>query len=411
MNLEMFIARRYLRAKRKTGFISIITYVSIAGVAIGVAALIIVLSVMNGFETEVRTRLINSEAHLRLRKFHSEPIFNYRDVLDSLKRIPEIVGATPSIMREGIIRSKESNEPVMIKAIDTSTIRYVFPIDDYRKMGEFSVAGQELDGKYYPGIVLGRYLAENLYALNPGKIVTLVIFPQDANIMTFPKVRQFMVRGVIETGYYEYDKVLALISLEEGQKLFDMPGGASWIEIRIQDYNQASSVGKKIENLLGYPFMALTWFDMNKNLFSWIKIEKWGTFVALSLIIMVAAFNIVSSLVMIVMEKTREIGILKSMGASSRRIMKIFLLKGMLVGMIGSVIGVILGFSVCLLQVKFGIISLPNDVYIIDKLPVEMHALDFLAVVIAAMLLSLSASVYPAYRASRLEPVEAIRYE
>jgi lipoprotein-releasing system permease protein len=411
MNFELFIAKRYLRAKRKTGFISIITYVSIIGVAIGVAALIIVLSVMNGFETEVRTRLINSEAHIRLRKFHTEPIYEYKSVLDSLKKIPEIVGATPAIVKEGVIRSKDANEPVIIKAIDTSSIKSVFPIDQYKLHGEFNLEGAEYRGRYFPGIILGRYLAENLYALNPGKIVTLVVIPKDANLMTPPRVKQFIVKGIVETGYYEYDKILTLISLEEGQKFFDLKNSVTWVEIKTSDYTNAREVGRKIESMLGYPFMTLTWFDLNKNLFSWIEIEKWGTFVVLSLIIMVAAFNIISSLIMIVMEKTREIGILKSMGTSSRRIMRIFLFKGLLVGSIGSLVGLIIGFLVCFLQIKFGFISLPPDVYIINKLPVEMHLVDFVAVISAAMILCLLASVYPAYRASRLEPVEAIRYE
>lgn len=411
MQFEYFIAKRYFKAKRKTGFISIITYVSIVGVALGVAALIIVLSVMNGFETEVRTRLINSEAHIRLRKFHTEPIKNYTAVLETLNTIPQIVGATPAIVKEGVIRSKESNQPALIKAIDINTIGKVFPVEQYNTSGEFTLEGAELNGRYYPGIILGRYLAENLYALNPGKIVTLVIIPEDADLLTPPKVKQFIVRGIVETGYYEYDKLLAFISLEEGQKFFDLPESATWIEIKTTDYNKARAVGKIIEEKLGYPYMSLTWFDMNKNLFSWITIEKWGTFVVLSLIIMVAAFNIISSLIMIVMEKTREIGILKSMGASSKKIMRIFLLKGMLVGVIGSVIGVIIGFTVCFIQIKFGIISLPQDVYIINKLPVEMHLLDFVAIIAAALILCLLASVYPAYKASRLEPVEAIRYE
>ncbi|GAB4188975.1 MAG: lipoprotein-releasing ABC transporter permease subunit [Calditrichia bacterium] len=411
MNFEFFIAKRYFKAKRKTGFISIITYVSIVGVAIGVAALIIVLSVMNGFESEVRTRLINSEAHLRLRKFHTEPITEYKDILDSLKKIDQIVGATPTIVKEGVIRSKDGNQPVIVKAVDTTTLKNVFPVDQYELSGKFSFEGVELNGRTYPGIILGRYLAENLYALNPGKIVTLVIIPEDASLMTPPRIKQFIVNGIVETGYYEYDKLLAMISLEEGQKFFQQKHSVSWIEIKIKDYLEASQIGKKIEDMLGYPFMTLTWFDMNRNLFSWITIEKWGTFVVLSLIIMVAAFNIISSLIMIVMEKTKEIGILKSMGTASGSIMRIFLFEGLLVGVIGAGIGTILGFLICFLQIKFGIISLPADVYIINKLPVEMHIADFIAIISAALILCLLASVYPAYKASKLNPVEAIRYE
>ncbi len=411
MKFELFIARRYFKAKRKTGFISIITYVSIVGVAIGVMALIITLSVMNGFEDEVRGRLINSNAHLRIRKYHTEPIYKYKALLDSLEKIPEVTGATPTIMKEGVIRSKDANLSCIIKAVDSATIRSVYSIDEKMISGEFDLSPVEVNGRMMPGIVLGRYLAENLYVFNPGKIVTLFSISENASIMSPPAVKQFYVKGIIELGFYDFDKILAFIPLATGKKFFETDGGVSWIEANVEDYHKAKDVGEKIENMLGYPYTYFTWYDLNKNLFNWMTIEKWGSFVVLSLIIMVAAFNIVSSLIMIVMEKTRDIGILKSMGAESGNIMRIFMFESLIVGLQGVISGTILGILVCVVQQQFGIISLPSDIYIISKLPMLMQWTDIVAIDTAAVLLCLIAGVYPAYKASRLNPVEAIRYE
>ncbi len=413
MKFEFFVAKRYFKSKRKTGFISIITYVSIVGVLIGVAALDIVLSSFNGFENEVRTRLINADAHIQVRKFYVKGIENYQAIADTIRRIPHVVGASPVIVREGVIRSKDNNQPCAIRALDPATIGEVSDLPNSIVAGEFNLGMVTTeDGRTLPGIVLGRYLAENLFIFTPGHIVTLFILPQDASVLSAPRVKQFVVTGISEIGFYEYDKVMAYISLEAGQKLFHMPHTVSWIEVKLDDYSLAGKIAPVIEKKLGgYPFVARTWFELNRSLYSWMTIEKWGAFLVLSLIIMVAAFNIVSSLIMIVMEKTREIGILKSMGATSQSIMRIFLLEGTIVGILGTGLGSLIGFTVCYVQEKFGLIRLPSDVYLIDKLPMQMHLFDFVAIGVAAILLCLAASVYPAYKASRLEPVEAIRNE
>ncbi|RMF56811.1 MAG: ABC transporter permease, partial [Calditrichaeota bacterium] len=236
--------------------------------------------------------------------------------------------------------------------------------------------------------------------------------PRQASILARPRVQEFVVTGISELGFYEYDKVMAYISLEQAQKLFQIPNGATRIEVKLDDYTLASKVAPLIERKLGgYPYTARTWFEQNRSLYSWMAYEKMLFTLILSLIILVAAFNIVSSLVMIVMEKTREIGILKSMGAPSRGILRVFLWEGVIIGVLGTLIGNGLAYGICSIQQKFGLVKLPPEVYIIDRLPVEMHLLDFTIVSIIGMGLCVLAAWYPAYRASKLNPVEAIRYE
>ncbi len=412
MNFESFVALRYFRAKRRTGFISIITFISVIGVVIGVAALDIVLSAFNGFESEVRSRLISADSHIHIRKFYSNDIEDYQSLPDSIRAIPGVVGASPMIVKESVLVSKGNNQPVAIRAVDPKTVGQVSIVPKSIVAGEFDLGMQTVEDKKYPGIVLGRYLAEQLFIFEPGDIVTMFSVPRQFSLMARAKAQQFFVTGISELGFYEYDKVLAYISIEQAQKLFNMPGAVSRIDVKLENYENARDIAPEIEKKLGgYPFMARTWFDQNKSLYSWMEYEKWLFTIILSLIIMVAAFNIISSLVMIVMEKTREIGILKSMGASSKSIMRIFLMEGVIIGLLGMVIGSLLAYGVCWAQQTFGLVTLPAEVYIIDKLPIQMRALDFTIVAFIAMALCLLAAVYPAYKASRLSPVESIRYE
>ena len=411
MSFESFIARKYFRAKRRTGFISIITYVSIAGVTIGVTALILVLSVMNGFEAEVRSKLIDADAHIRLRKYFTDTITETDSLLKIVRKNPRVIGAAPTIYEESMIKSSNSQHPTIVKAIDLGSADKVLDIKSKIIHGTLEFKEKDLEGHKLPGIILGRYLADRLLTLNTDDIVTLFTLPKEGGIFSQPRVMQFYVAGIVELGYYEYDRMFSFISLESAQKLYNMPGGVSWIEIKIDDYEAAEQVAKQIEDHLGYPFVTQTGFELNKSLFSWMTIEKWGAFVILSLIIMVAAFNIISSLIMIVMEKTREIGILKSMGATSKSVMKIFMYEGIIVGILGTGLGSLLGYIIGFIQMNYKVISLPADVYIIDALPMQMHLVDFLAVSSIGLLLCFLASVYPAYKASRLYPVEAIRYE
>lgn len=410
MSFEYFIAKRYLSAKRKTGFISIITYVSIAGIMIGVTALILVLSVMNGFEKEVRTRLIGADAHLRIRKYFTDTITQPDSIMNIIRQNKHVIGVSPSISEECMIKSQSTQRPTIVKAIDLATADQVIEISNKMTYGDLTFKERLINGKKLPGIVLGRYLADAILALNLGDVVSVWSMPKEGGIFSQPKIMQFYVAGIVEFGYYEYDKVFSYISIKDAQKLFSM-NGVSWIEVKLDDYEKADEVGKQISSQLGYPYTSLSWFERHKSLFSWMEIEKWLALIILSLIIMVAAFNIVSSLVMVVMDKTREIGILKSMGANSKSIMRIFMFEGMLVGIIGTFLGCLIGYAVAFLQIQFNLIPLPSDVYLIDTFPVELQWIDFVVISFISLFLSFISSVYPAYKASNLLPVEAIRYE
>jgi len=393
-------------------FASIISFLSIFGICIGVAALIITLSVMNGFESEVRSRIIGFDAHVRVRTFHQRPMENYQAVMEEIRNIPHVVGMSPYIIEKALIKSKEATEGLVIKGVDPQTVTQVSDLAEninygQLNLGEVSVPGREP----LPGIVLGYNLADRLMAGLGDEVIIISPAGITGVLGQIPPMKKFRVAGYFETGMFEFDDTYAYISLESAQPLFRLGNSVSGIEIKLDDRLRAEEVASAIDNRLGYPYRALTWFEMNKTLFSWMTIEKWAMFIILSLIILVAAFNIISSLIMVVLEKTKEIGILKSMGATSGGVMKVFMFEGLVAGSIGTVLGCILGYVVCWAQLKYKFLSLPSDIYFISSLPIQMRTSDFVSIVVAAFLLCFTATLYPSWKAARLDPVVAIRYE
>ncbi|HDP99992.1 MAG TPA: lipoprotein-releasing ABC transporter permease subunit [bacterium] len=416
MSYEFFIAKRYFQSKRRTGFISLINYFSIAGVMIGVAALIIVLSVMNGFETEVRSRIIGFDSHIRFRSFHDRGFDNYQQVMEELKQIHRVKAVSPYIYNKGLIINGPNRDAIIIKGVDPVTVGDVSDIKNNIVWGEFDLDTVVVGGEQpLPGIVLGKSLALRL-DVQLGDKIFLGSFSSSSNFFMpqQPLMKAFIVNGLFETGLFEFDSNFGYVSIECAQDLLRMGRDrVSGVEVMLDQMqlNLVTNKAQEMSDKFGYPYLAETWYERNRNLFSWMQIEKWAAFIILSLIIMVAAFNIISTMIMVVMEKKKEIGILKSIGAENKAVMKIFVMQGLISGLIGTLMGSLIGYLLCWSQLKYHWFSLPADIYFISSLPVEMKVLDFVSISLAALLLSFLATLYPSRKASKLDPVQAIRYE
>ena len=409
MSYEFFIARRHLSGKRRTGFISVISFLSLAGVTVGVAALLVVISVMNGFQEELRSKILGVTAHVIILKYQNEPIEDYEPVVAKIRANPEVVSCSPFIYTKSMISVGRQVDGVVLRGIDPALETGVTDIARNIIAGSFEFAYRNGE---LPPLVLGIELADRLRA-HLGDTVT-VASPQAATVTPLgliPKARQFRLVGIFDAGMFEYNSTLAYIGLAEAQEFLELGHTITGIEVKVRDIYQAPRVGRDIVRGLGAPFRANDWMQLNWNLFSALKLEKVVMFLILVLVIMVAAFNIISSLIMIVIEKTREIGILKSMGATSRSIMKIFVMEGLIIGIGGTLMGLALGYGLCRLLSKYQFVNLPADVYFINKLPVQMQAGDFAMISGAAVAITFLATIYPAWKAFRMEPVEAIRYE
>jgi lipoprotein-releasing system permease protein len=409
MSYEFFIAKRYLKSRRKTKFVSVITIISIGGVLIGVAALNFVLSMMNGFEKEVRSRIIGTTAHVSVFASYADGIENYEELLPRIKETKHVVEVAPFIYYKAAIASKEGSDGIVVRGIDPEKEKLVTDIANNVKLGSLDLEKEE-DG--LPGILLGTTLADRLDVKLGDNVVLFSL--KEGSLTTgwsTPKASKLKVTGIFETGMYEYDASLAYVSLSTAQKLFNLDHKVTGLQIKLDDLYKAEQVAKELELKLGYHYYTMDWMHMHKNLFSWMALEKYAMFIVLSLIVAVAAFNIISTLIMVVIEKRKEIGILKSMGATNVSIMKIFMFEGLVVGIVGTILGSGLGFILCWIQKTFNLISLPPEIYFINSLPVDMRVSDFTIVALSAIVLTFLATIYPARRASQLTPVEAIRYE
>ena len=404
MNFIYFIAKRYIRIKRGELFRSLITLFSITGVTLGVATLVVVLSVMNGMSNELREKILGTNGHIIVSKFYGEQIYNVDAIMDSIKmNIPEVVGTTPFIYSKILIKHGNFTDGVILRGVDTLSMDRVSNLRKKVVLGSFDVSDN--------GIVLGNYLADGLRA-HVGDTVEIALpfggIPTPFGIL--PRSERFVVKGIFDVGMYEFNATLALVSIDKAKRLLGYEG-VSGIEISIKDIYRADEVSKRLILLLGYPYRVRNWIEMNRNLFAALKLEKFAMFIILALIIVVAAFNIASILIMIVLEKTREIGILRAMGATGKTIMKIFMIDGLFVGGIGTGAGLIVGYTLSWALGRYKFISLPADIYFLDKLPVKIQPLDFVIVGLSAIVISFLATIYPASRASRMDPVEAIRNE
>jgi lipoprotein-releasing system permease protein len=417
MGYEWFIGLRYLKAKRKQAFISIITFISIAGVTVGVMALIVVLSVMSGFEKTLKEKIVGTQAHIILQKTVQEGIEDYDEVAKKVEEVKGVVSAAPFIFSQVMLSTETNVSGVVVKGIDPSQEGKVTELLTYLTKGRLQDLQQTQDA--VSGIILGVELARHLGITVNDTLQVVSPLGTMTPMGMMPKMKRFRVVGIFRSGHFEYDNTLAFVSLESAQKFFNLGHRVTGIEIKTTNIYNVKEVGRDIRQKLGFSFWTRDWMEMNRNLFSALRLEKIAMFIILALIVLVAAFNIISTLIMVVMEKNRDIAILKAMGASSKGILKIFIIEGLVIGVVGTLLGAVAGLAIAFnletvtgfVENLFGFKILSSDVYYIDKLPSQVNPLDITLIVATAILITLLATLYPAWRASKLDPAETLRYE
>lgn len=412
MNLpyQLFIAFRYLKSKKKHRGISFSTSISIGGVAVGVMALLVVLSVMSGFHEDLQEKILGVNAHIVVLDYKGV-VDDYSGVLKKIKAEKGVLSASPFVLGQVMLSSGSKGQGVYLRGIDPPLEAGANTTDIARHMKEGSLNDLSIKDSGLPGIVIGRELANRLGVFKDEAISILSPAGEIGPLGLLPKVQKFKVAGIFEVGMFEYDSNLAITAMKPAQEFFGLGNAVTGIEVRISEIYKAGEVRERIQKTLGFPYYAKDWMQMNKNLFSALRLEKFAMFVILILIILVASFNIVSTLTMNVIEKEREIAILKTIGATNKGIMAIFIIQGFLIGLIGTIIGLTGGFALAYILNTYQIIKLPADVYYLSHLPVKMNALDFVVVSVSAIAISFLSTIYPAWQASKMDPVEPLRYE
>ena len=435
MRFELFIASRYLRAKRRQAFIGVITGISVAGVAAGVACLVVALAINNGFRQDLQERLLGSTSHINLLRIESDGIRDWRPLMQRLATQPHVIAAAPVIYEEvlisrgprasgavlkGMIPQDESRVSDLLKSVTSNvpdplaekSASNTQPTQDPdATQSPTNLAGVAERVAEMPPIILGKDMADSLGA-SLGAVV-LVTSPQ-GELTPFglvPKYSRFRVAGILNSGFYDYDSTWALARLADTQQLFGLGDEIASIEFKVDDIYNAAAIAKNIEAAAGKGFMTTNWMEQNKALFRALRLERLVTFITIGLIVFVAALNILISLTMMVMEKTRDIAVLMSMGTRKSQIQRIFVAQGMLIGVCGTVIGLVLGFAVAWAGARYHMLALSAEVYSIDYVPFAPRAVDGVVVAIVAVAISLLATIYPSWSASRVLPAEALRYE
>lgn len=409
MNLpyQVFIALRYLKSKKKHKGVSVNTVISIGGVAVGVMALLVVLSVMSGFHQDLQKKILGANAHIIIRGYKGA-ISDYNEVAEKLKGEKDVVSFAPFVLGQVMVSAGNRAHGVYIRGIKPEIESKTTEILSSIKEGKLSNLSK--DGEI-PGIILGKELASNLGVFIGDKINIVSPVAEIGPMGMLPKIKQFRVVAIFQIGMFEYDSNLVLTHISEAQDFFSMKNEISGIELKLNDIYKAPEIKEHLQTRLGFQFYVMDWMQMNRNLFSALKLEKFAMFVILVLIVLVASFNIISNLIMNVIEKSREIAILKAIGATSTSIMVIFMMQGLFIGLIGTTIGLTGGYTIGYILNTFQIIKLPADVYYLSHLPVKMQLSDFITVSLSAIIISFLATIYPAWQAAKLNPIEPLRYE
>ncbi|MGD9686081.1 MAG: lipoprotein-releasing ABC transporter permease subunit [Desulfobacter sp.] len=406
MGAEFFIAGKYLRAKRKEGFISLITLLSVAGVLLGVMALVVVIAVMSGSETEFRKRILGLEPHVLIMNYsgHFSPD---PDMEDTLRQTPGVTAVSPILFGQAMIRTADSFSGIIIRGIEPE--KGAALIKGYTPEALDHALNQATITKGLPGIILGQSLAEAVRVVQGDRVILMSTSGIISPMGQIPSMKQFVVTGTFKSGMSEYDSSLAYARLDQVQALVSAKGKISAFGIWTDQIFKVKDLSQDELGFINYPYYLRNWMDINHSLFSALKLEKTAMFVILTLIILVAAFNIASALIMMVMEKTRDIAVLKAMGATNSMIRRIFIIKGMIIGIIGTGIGTTLGVVICYILKRYEFIKLP-EAYPFSTLPVQLEYSDVILTAVSALLICFLSTLYPSYKASRMNPVEAIRY-
>jgi len=406
MNIEFFIAKRYLRTKHKLHFISIISFISTIGISIGVAALIIVLSVFNGFSSLVSSILINFDPHLRITSIAENPHLQMDSIRSLLEKNNKVLDFYPFTEGKAIVKKENILSVVDLKGFDYKTDKDVWGVKSSLKYGKYILKNDN-------DIIIGLNLATKLQSLI-GDTITITSFNnvyKSVLMYSMPVTRKYVVRGIFESNNNDYDFNYVFTSLRSAQNLLAAKGKILGYEVRLKNMEESNKLRDEFKSALGKDYSVQSWFDLHKDLYSMMLIERWAAYIILSLIIAVATFNVLGSLTMSVIEKKKDIGILRSMGIKEKSIVRIFMFEGMLVGFIGTITGALLGLAVVLIQLNFKIYPLDPTRYIIDALPMELRISDFIAVAGISFLLSAIASLYPASRALKIKILDAIKWE
>jgi lipoprotein-releasing system permease protein len=410
---ELFVGLRYTRAKRRNHFISFISLLSMLGITLGIWALIVVLSVMNGFQHEIRTRILSVVSHVQITGADNT-LPNWPAVAEQASKHPEVVATAPYVQAQGLLSYGDNVRGAIIRGIQPEQERNVADIESHMKSGTLTdlKAGQF-------GIILGAELARALRVMRGDKVVLIAPRGQVTPAGIVPRLKQFTVVGIFEVGHYEYDSGLALIDLADAQKLYQLADAVSGVRLKIRDLLQAPRVAHELSRMISADAYISDWTQQNANFFRAVEIEKRMMFLILTLIVAVAAFNIVSTLVMVVTDKQSDVAILRTLGASPRSIMKIFIVQGTIIGTVGTILGIVIGVITAInidvivpfIEHTFNVQFLSREVYYISELPSELQLGDVTAIALMSFVLTILATLYPSFRASRINPAEALRYE